>query len=105
MCIRDSNGDRVARTYVIQGAASIYMQNCKNQLPECQLRRWLEEQIKRGKPYGKIIVSLAAKLLRIVWALLTYKEKFHIHKAGVPRSVLAAIERPQESTVAAEAAA
>lgn len=99
------NGDRVARTYVIQGAASIYMQNCKNQLPACQLRRWLEEQIKRGKPYGKIIVSLAAKLLRIVWALLTYKEEFNIHKAGVPRSVLAAIERPQESTVAAEAAA
>ena len=49
--------------------------------------------------------TLPAKLLRIVWALLTYKEEFNIHKAGVPRSVLAAIERPQESTVAAEAAA
>ena len=55
--------------------------------------------------YGKIIVSLAAKLLRIVWALLTYGEKFDIHKAGVPRSVLAAMEKPLKHDAAAESAA
>lgn len=98
-------GDRVARSFIIQGAATIYMLYCKDMLPECQLRRWLHEQIKRGKPYGKIIVSLAAKLLRIVWALLTYGEKFDIHKAGVPRSVLAAMEKPLKHDAAAESAA
>ena len=98
-------GDRVARSFIIQGAATIYMLYCKDMLPECQLRRWLHEQIKRGKPYGKIIVSLAAKLLRIVWALLTYGEKFDSHKAGVPRSVLAAMEKPLKHDVAAESAA
>ena len=99
-------GDRVARSFIIQGAGlRCYMLYCKDMLPECQLRRWLHEQIKRGKPYGKIIVSLAAKLLRIVWALLTYGEKFDSHKAGVPRSVLAAMEKPLKHDAAAESAA
>lgn len=99
------NGDKVARSLAIQGAASIYMLNCRNVLPESQLQRWLEKQIKSGKPYGKIIVSLAAKLLRIIWALLTYKEKFDIRKAGVPRSMLAVMEKPLECNGAAETAA
>ena len=30
-------GDRVARSFIIQGAATIYMLYCKDMLPECQL--------------------------------------------------------------------
>ncbi|WP_228025651.1 hypothetical protein [Sutterella faecalis] len=55
------------------------------------------------KPYGKIMVSLAAKLIRIAWAVLTYGKKFDIHRAGVPRSVLAAMA-VQPSNEAAAAA-
>ena len=35
----------------------------------------------------KIIVSLAAKLIRIVWAVLRYGEEFNIQKAGMSRSM------------------
>jgi len=97
-------GDKIARSLIIQGAGSIYMLNCKNQLQECQLKRWLDQQMASRKAYGKIIVSLAAKLLRIIWALLTRKEEFDIHKAGVSRSVLAAMEKPVQCEVTAESA-
>lgn len=80
-------GDKLLRSLVIQGAACLYMQYCKNQLPQCQLKRWLKKQIDSGKPYGKIIVSLAAKLIRIVWAVLRYGEEFNIQKAGMSRSM------------------
>ena len=80
------------------------MLNCKNQLQECQLKRWLDQQMASRKAYGKIIVSLATKLLRIIWALLTRKEEFDIHKAGVSRSVLAAMEKPVQCEVTAESA-
>lgn len=55
------------------------------------------------KPYGKIMVSLAAKLIRIAWAVLFYGEKFDIHRAGVPRSVLAAMAGQSSNEDAAAA--
>ena len=36
------------------------------------------------------MVSLAVKLIRIIWAVLTHGEKFDISKVSVSRSVLAA---------------
>ena len=54
-------------------------------------------------PYGKIMVSLAAKLIRIAWAVLFYGEKFDIHRAGVPRSVLAAMAGQSSNEDAAAA--
>lgn len=92
-------GDRVARSFIIQGAATIYMLYCKDMLPECQLRRWLHEQIKRGKPYGKIIVSLAAKLLRIVWALLTYGENSTVTKRAYHARCLRLWKSPLSTTL------
>ena len=54
--------------------------------------------------YGKILVSLAAKLIRIMWAVLTYMEKFDIDKAGVSRSVLASMEKKRPTDEAVESA-
>ena len=62
------------------GAACIYMQYCKRRLPDCQLTKWIDKQLAMRKPYGKIMVSLAAKLIRIAWAVLSYGEKFDIHR-------------------------
>ena len=49
-------------------------------------------------------MSLAAKLIRIMWAVLTYKEKFDIDKAGVSRSVLASMEKKRLTGEAVESA-
>lgn len=93
------HGDKYLRSLLTQGAAAIYMQYCKGQLKECALRDWIKKQINARKPYGKIIVSLAAKLIRMMWAVLTYKEKFDIDKAGVSRSVLASMQKPMSEAV------
>ena len=71
-------GDKMLRSLLMQGAAVIYMLYCKKQLPDCQLTKWIDKQ-------------LAVKLIRIAWAVLTYGEKFNIRRAGVSRSVLAAM--------------
>ena len=84
------HGDKYLRSLLIQGAAAIYMQYSKGALADCPLRRWLEKQIEVRKPYGKIMVSLAAKLIRVMWAVLTHGEKFDISKVSVSRSVFAA---------------
>ena len=65
------------------------MLHSRKALEQCPLKCWLEKQLNNGKPYGKIIISLAAKLVRIMWALLTYGEEFDLHKAGVSRAMLA----------------
>ena len=84
------HGDKYLRSLLIQGAGAIYMNYSKGALDDCPLRRWLEKQLEVRKPYGKIMVSLAAKLIRIMWAMLTHGEKFDISKVSVSRSVLAA---------------
>ena len=96
-------GDKLLRSLLMQGAACIYMQYCKRQLPDCQLTKWIDKQLAVRKPYGKIMVSLAAKLIRIAWAVLFYGEKFDIHRAGVPRSVLAAMASQSSNEDAAAA--
>lgn len=98
------HGDKYLRSLLIQGAGSIYMQYCKGQLKDCPLKDWLKKQIDSRKMYGKILVSLAAKLIRIMWAVLTYMEKFDIDKAGVSRSVLASMEKKRPTDEAVESA-
>lgn len=98
------HGDKYLRSLLIQGAATIYMQYCKGQLKDCALKDWIKKQIDSRKPYGKILVSLAAKLIRIMWAVLTYKEKFDIDKAGVSRSVFASMEKKRLTEEAVESA-
>ena len=78
------HGDTYLRTLLTQGAASIYMLHSRKALEQCPLKCWLEKQLNNGKPYGKIIISLAAKLVRIMWALLTYGEEFVLHKREFP---------------------
>ena len=84
-------GDTYLRSILTQRAAAIYMLHSRKLLEQCQLKCWLEKQLNNRKPYGKIIISLAAKLVRIMWALLTYGEKFDLHKAGVSRAMLVKI--------------
>ena len=63
------------------------MLDAKGNLRDCQLRRWIQR--KRQKlNHGKLVVALAAKLLRIVWAVLSKNEVFDYRKAGVAKCSL-----------------
>ena len=80
-------GDRLLRTYLVQGSAVLLMLEKRGKLQKCALQKWISK--KRGQlTYGKMIIALAAKLLRIVWAVLYKDEKFSLKKAGVARCSL-----------------
>ena len=81
-------GDKLLRSLLMQGAACIYMQYCKRQLPDCQLTKWIDKQLAVRKPYGKIMVSLAAKLIRIAWAVLFYGENLTFTERESPARCL-----------------
>ena len=85
-------GDKLARSLVIQCAKSMYACFHKEGFPECALKTWIQKQKDVHKPFGKIMVSLAAKILRIIYAILKYGQKFSYEKAGVSRSALAALK-------------
>ncbi|MBQ8829087.1 MAG: IS110 family transposase [Burkholderiaceae bacterium] len=80
-------GDKLARTYMVQASGVLLMLEAQKRLRDGPLRRWIQK--KRGKlGYGKLVIALAAKLLRIIWAMLTKNEEFNYRKAGVARCSL-----------------
>lgn len=90
---------RVRPTLIIQCASSMYMNFHKDNFPECALKDWIQKQKDAHKPYGKIMVSLAAKLLRIIYAVLKHGEAFSYEKTGISRSALAALKAAQPAEV------
>lgn len=59
-------GDKLVRTYLVQAASSLLMLDGKGKFRDCQLRRWIQRK-RQTLNHGKLVVALAAKLLRIVW--------------------------------------
>jgi transposase len=80
-------GDRLVRTYLVQAASSLLMLDGKGKFRDCQLRRWIQRK-RQTLNHGKLVVALAAKLLRIVWAILSKNEAFDYRKAGVAKCSL-----------------
>ena len=83
------HGDAEMRSCLYQAAAVLYMQNVKHMLPECALKQWIDKKVSQKMMWGKMIIALAAKLARILWALLKYDAYFNLSKAGLSRSMLA----------------
>ena len=52
------------------------------------MKKWIDKKLSGGMPRSKLSIALAAKLLRIAFAVLKYKKKFDIKKAGVARCSL-----------------
>lgn len=92
-------GDKMARSLIIQCASSMYMNFHKDNFPECALKDWIQKQKDAHKPYGKIMVSLATKLLRIIYTVLKHGEAFSYEKTGISRSALAALKAAQPAEV------
>ena len=80
-------GDKLVRTYLVQAASSLLMLDGKGKFRDCQLRRWIQRK-RQTLNHGKLVVALAAKLLRIVWAILSKNEAFDYRKAGVAKCSL-----------------
>jgi transposase len=64
-------GDRYARTMLIQGARSIVMRTYKPNVPHEDLYLFAENLKLAGKPYNVICVAVANKLARIAHACIT----------------------------------
>ncbi|MBR2960999.1 MAG: IS110 family transposase [Burkholderiaceae bacterium] len=82
------HGDADMRSSLYQSAAVLFMQNAKKQLRDCALKRWIDKKIAQKMMWGKMMIALAAKLARILWALLKYDDDFDLHRAGVSRTML-----------------
>lgn len=75
------------RRNVVQAANVLYCKNKHGQLQSCKLKRWMDKKLKI-LPYPKFIIQLAAKLLRIAYAVMRDGTEFDYARAGVARSAL-----------------
>lgn len=82
-------GDKRTRSLLVQGANTLLMLDSRGKMPRCPLQKWIVKK-RRDLGYCKLVVALAAKLLRIVWAILTYGNEFNIKRAGIARCNLPA---------------
>jgi len=71
-------GDRMLRTLLITGASSYLRHQRVRGVPD----PWLRDLLAR-RPYKVVMVALAAKTARIIWALLTKGERYR-NRAAVP---------------------
>lgn len=85
-------GDRVARSLLIEGAGVVLNLAAKGYLRSKPLNKWIEKKRKLKMPWGKLCCALAAKMLRIVRAILIQGTSFNAKIAGVARCSL-----PKES--------
>ena len=80
-------GDKLMRRNVVLAANCLYRMNKHGNLKNCKLKRWMDKKFQL-LPYQKFIIQLAAKLLRIAYAMMKYETEFDYGRAGVARSAL-----------------
>ena len=59
-----------------------------DRLPDCPFVASIKERLASPRPWFKVLVYVAAKLVRIATALLKYGETFSFEKAGISKAVL-----------------
>ena len=72
-------GDRYARTMLIQAGRTIVMRSCRQNVPEDDMYHFVARLKQKGKPFNKICVAVANKLARIAYACNT---KNTLYNAG-----------------------
>lgn len=77
-------GDKLTRSLMVQCAAVLLVLEKKDKLAQCPLKKWIAKK-RKELGYCKLVVALAAKLLRIVWAILKYNKEFNLKRAGIAR--------------------
>lgn len=69
-------GDRYARTMLIQAARSLVMRSSKKNPPNCALYQFVERLRANGKAFNVICVAVANKMARIAHACMIKREKY-----------------------------
>ena len=69
-------GDRYARTMLIQAGRSIVMRSFKKNAPNTSLYQWVASLKKAGKGYNVICVAVANKLARIAYACVMKQQDY-----------------------------
>ena len=81
-------GDRTMRSLMVQAAGSLVNMATKGKLKSKQLTKWILKKQKEKMPGGKLVCAVAAKLLRIVRAVLISNKPYNSKIAGVAKCSL-----------------
>ena len=81
-------GDRTMRSLMVQAAGSLVNMATKGKLKSKQLTKWILKKQKEKMPWGKLVCAVAAKLLRIVRAVLISNKPYNSKIAGVAKCSL-----------------
>ena len=73
---------------MVQGAGIVINQATKGNLNSKQLTKWILKKQKEKMPWGKLVCVAAAKLLRIVRAILISGKPYNPKIAGVAKCPL-----------------
>ena len=76
------------RALMVQAACSVINMANKGLLKEKALRKWIEKKQKEKMPWGKLTCSIAARLLRIIRAVLISGKPYNPKIAGVAKCSL-----------------
>lgn len=81
-------GDKTMRSLMVRGAGCVVIMATKGTLGSKQLTKWILKKQKEKMPWGKLVCAVAAKLLRIVRAILISGKPYNSKIAGVARCSL-----------------
>lgn len=81
-------GDKTMRSLMVQGAGCVVIMATKGTLGSKQLTKWILKKQKEKMPWGKLVCAVAAKLLRIVRAVLISNKPYNPKIAGVAKCSL-----------------
>ena len=81
-------GDKTMRSLMVQGAGSVINMATRGKLKSKQLTKWILKKQKEKMPWGKLVCAVAAKLLRIVRAILISSKPYNPKIAGVAKCSL-----------------
>ena len=76
------------RSLMVQAAGSLVNMATKGKLKSKQLTKWILKKQKEKMPWGKLVCAVAAKLLRIVRAILISSKPYNSKIAGVAKCSL-----------------
>ncbi|BFD45705.1 MAG: IS110 family transposase [Rickettsia endosymbiont of Sergentomyia squamirostris] len=71
-------GDRYARTMLIQGARSLLMRSYKKNMPQGKLSEFIERLKEKGKSFNVMAVAIANKLARITYGCLISNSNYQV---------------------------
>ena len=81
-------GDKTMRSLMVQGAGSVINMANRGKLESKQLTKWILKKQKEKMPWGKLVCAVAAKLLRIVRAVLISRKAYDPKIAGIAKCSL-----------------